>query len=76
MRSRTVSTKIPSELQERVDEIAAIERRTPSNVVRLAIESFVKSYFELHPQFKADILEAKKQMEAGDIKDYEFGQSL
>lgn len=74
MTNRTVSTKIPSDLQKQVDEIAAIERRTASNVVRLAIESFVNSYFELHPQFRADILEAKKQMEGSDVEDYEFEQ--
>ncbi len=74
MTNRTVSTKVPSDLQKQVDEIAAIERRTASNVVRLAIESFVKSYFELHPQFRADILEARKQMQNGDVEDYEFKQ--
>lgn len=69
----SVSTKIPKELRERIDEIARLERRTPSNVVRMAIEQFVSQYTELHPQFRADILEALEQMKAGDVVPYEYG---
>jgi len=73
MSNRTISTKVTSDLQKQVDEIAAIEQRTASNVVRLAIESYVKDYFELHPQFRADIREAKDAIRSGDVEDYEFG---
>jgi predicted transcriptional regulator len=69
----SVSAKIPKELRERIDEIARLERRTPSNVVRMAIEQFVTQYTELHPQFRADILEALEQMKAGDVVPYERG---
>jgi predicted transcriptional regulator len=69
----TVSTKVPQELRDQIDEIAKAERRTPSNVVRMAIEQFVSQYTELHPHFRADILEALEQMKAGDVVPYEYG---
>ena len=73
MSSTTVSTKLPKELHDRIEEIAKLERRTPSNVVRMAIEQFVDQYEELHPQFRADILEALEQMKKGDVVPYEYG---
>jgi len=73
MASSTLSTKVSSELRKDVDDIASIERRPASSVVRLAIESYVQSYFALHPQFKADILESKRAIENGDVEDYQFG---
>lgn len=73
MASNTLSTKVSCELREEVDSIAAIEQRPASSVVRLAIESYVRSYFALHPQFKADILESKQAIESGDVEDYQFG---
>ncbi len=73
MASRTLSTKVSSELRKDVDDIASIEQRPASSVVRLAIESYVQSYFALHPQFKADILESKRAIEDGDVEDYQFG---
>jgi len=69
----TVSAKVPQELRDRIDEIARLERRTPSNVVRMAIEQFVDQYEELHPQFQADILEALEQKKKGDVVPYESG---
>ncbi len=57
----------------KIDEIAKLERRTPSNVVRMAIEQFVSQYEELHPQFRADIVEALEQMKAGEVVPYEYG---
>jgi len=44
-----------------------------SDVVQLAIESFVQQYDELHPQFRSDILEGLAQMDAGDVVPYERG---
>ena len=73
MASHTLSTKVPEELRQQVDEIASIEKRAPSSVVRLAIEHYVNTYFELHPQFKADILEARAAIREDDVEDYEFG---
>ena len=73
MSTTTVSAKVPKELREKIDEIARLERRTPSNVVRMAIEQFVSQYTELHPQFRADILEALEQMRKGDVVPYEYG---
>jgi len=73
MSSNTLSTKVSSELRKDVDDIASIEQRPASSVVRLAIESYVRSYFTLHPQFKADILESKQTIEDGDVEAYEFG---
>jgi len=73
MTTETLSTKVPEQLRRQVDEIASIEKRAASSVVRLAIEHYVSTYFELHPQFKADILEARAAMRKGDVEDYEFG---
>ncbi len=73
MSNHTLSTKVPSELRKDVDDIAAIEQRKPSSVVRLAIEAYVQNYFALHPQFKADIAEAREAMRNGDVEDYTFG---
>jgi predicted transcriptional regulator len=71
--SSTVSAKVPQELRAQIEEIARAERRTTSNVIQLAIEDFVKQYNELHPQFRADILEALEQMKAGDVVPYAWG---
>ena len=73
MATHTLSTKLPASLRRQVDEIAAIEKRAASSVVRLAIELYVNTYFELHPQFKTDILEARDAMRKGDVENYEFG---
>ena len=73
MATETLSTKIPEQLRRQVNEIASIEKRAASSVVRLAIEHYVNTYFELHPQFRADILEARASMRKGDVEDYEFG---
>lgn len=69
----SISAKIPEQLRRRVDEIARIEHRSASNVVRLAIEHYVSQYTELHPQFRADILEGLKAVRKGDAEPYEFG---
>jgi len=73
MASRTISAKIPSELDEQIGLIARIEKRSSSNVVRLAIEHYVNAYFDLHPRFREDILEARSAVQKGDVEDYEFG---
>jgi len=72
MSSTTVSTKVPKELRDRIDEIAKLERRTPSNAVRMSIEQFVDQYEELHPQFRADILEPLEGVARGEVEPYEF----
>lgn len=73
MSTTTVSAKVPKALREKIDEIARLERRTPSNVVRMAIEQFVNQYTELHPQFRADILEALEGVARGEVEPYEYG---
>jgi predicted transcriptional regulator len=73
MSTSTVSAKVSQELREQIEEIAKAERRTTSNVIQLAIENYVRQYGELHPQFRADILEALEQMKAGDVVPYEWG---
>jgi predicted transcriptional regulator len=73
MRATTVSARVPQKLRKRIDEIAETERRTMSDIVQLAIESFVQQYDELHPQFRADILEGLAQMDAGEVVPYERG---
>ena len=73
MSTASISAKIPADLREQIDEIARLEQRSASNVVRLAIEHYVKQYTELHPQFRADILEGLAEMRAGNVETYEFG---
>jgi predicted transcriptional regulator len=73
MATSTVSAKVPQKLREQLEEIAKAERRTTSNVIQLAIEDYVRQYNEIHPQFRADILEALEQMKAGDVVPYEWG---
>ena len=73
MQPTTVSARVPQELRKRIDEIAEAERRTMSDIVELAIESFVRQYDELHPQFRTDILQGLAQMDAGEVVPYERG---
>jgi predicted transcriptional regulator len=73
MATSTVSAKVSEELRRQIEEIAKAERRTTSNVVQLAIENYVRQYSELHPQFRADILEALKQVKAGKVEPYKWG---
>ena len=73
MQATTVSARVPQELRKRIDEIAEAERRTMSDIVQLAIESFVQQYNELHPQFRTDIPEGIAQMDAGEVAPYERG---
>jgi predicted transcriptional regulator len=68
-----VSAKVPQELRDKLEEIAKAERRTTSNVVQLAIEDYVRQYDELHPQFRADILEALAGVARGEVEPYERG---
>jgi predicted transcriptional regulator len=73
MTTATVTGRVPKDLRTQIDEIAKAEKRTVSNVVEMALESFVRQYTELHPQFKADILAGLEQMDAGEIVFYERG---
>jgi predicted transcriptional regulator len=73
MSTSTVSAKVPQELRDKLEEIAKAERRTTSNVVQLAIEDYVRQYDELHPQFRADILEALAGVARGEVEPYERG---
>lgn len=73
MATSTVSAKVPQELREELEKIAKAERRTTSNVIQLAIEDFVRQYNELHPQFRADILEALEAAKRSEVVPYEWG---
>jgi predicted transcriptional regulator len=73
MPTSTVSAKVPQELRDKLEEIARAERRTTSNVVQLALEDFVRQYSELHPQFRADILEALEGVARGEVEPYGRG---
>ena len=73
MATHTVSAKIPEKLNDQLGQIAKIEKRTSSNVVRMAIEYYVSAFFELHPQFREDILESRAAIRDGDVEEYEFG---
>ena len=73
MSTSTVSAKVPEELRKQLEEIARAERRTTSNVIQLAIEEYVRQYNEIHPQFRADILEALEAVRRGEVEPYEYG---
>ena len=73
MSTSTVSAKVPEELRKQLEEIARAERRTTSNVIQLAIEEYVRKYNEIHPQFRADILEALEAVRRGEVEPYEYG---
>lgn len=73
MSSATVTGRVPASLRSQIDEIAMAEKRTISNVVEMALESFVRQYTELHPQFKADLIDGLAQLDAGDVVPYERG---
>ncbi|MBU1050626.1 hypothetical protein KKG90_11460 [Candidatus Bipolaricaulota bacterium] len=73
MSSATVTGRVPASLRSQIDEIAMAEKRTVSNVVEMALESFVRQYTELHPQFKADLIDGLAQLDAGDVVPYERG---
>jgi len=73
MSTSTVTGRVPESLRAQVEGIAKAEKRSLSNVVEMALESFVRQYTELHPQFRADILTALEQMDAGEVVSYERG---
>ena len=73
MSSATVTGRVPASLRSQIDEIAMAEKRTISNVVEMALENFVRQYTELHPQFKADLIDGLAQLDAGDVVPYERG---
>ena len=73
MVTSTVTGRVPESLRAQVEGIAEAEKRSLSNVVEMALESFVRQYNELHPQFREDILAGLGQMDAGDVVPYERG---
>ena len=73
MGSATVTGRVPASLRSQIDEIAMAEKRTISNIVEMALENFVRQYTELHPQFKADLINGLAQLDAGDVVPYERG---
>lgn len=73
MSTATVTGRVPENLRAQIDEIAKVEKRSVSNVVEMALESFVRQYTELHPRFKEDILVGLVQMDAGDVVSYGRG---
>ena len=73
MTTATVTGRVPEKLRAQVEGIAKAEKRSLSNVVEMALESFVRQYAELHPQFRTDILAGLEQMDAGEIVPYERG---
>ncbi|MBE0635717.1 hypothetical protein IH601_06960 [Candidatus Bipolaricaulota bacterium] len=73
MSSATVTGRVPASLRSQIGEIAMAEKRTISNVVEMALESYVRQYTELHPQFKADLIDGLAQLNAGDVVPYERG---
>jgi predicted transcriptional regulator len=73
MSTETISGRVPKQLRTQIDEIAKAEKRSISNVVEMALESFVRQYSELRPQFKADILAGLQQLDRGDVVPYERG---
>ena len=73
MASPSVSVRVDAEVKDRLSAIARLERRTTSDVIKLAIEHYLAAYEELHPQFRADILAGLKEMREGKATPYVFG---
>jgi predicted transcriptional regulator len=65
--------RVDAEVKDRLSAIARLERRTTSDVIKLAIEHYLAAYEELHPQFHADILAGLKEMREGKATPYVFG---
>ena len=72
-RSVSIGAKIPPELRKELENIARMETRSVSSVVRVALEDFIKQYSAIHPQFKADILEAMDGIKHGEVEPYAYG---
>ena len=71
--SATVSGRVPASLKSKIDAIAETEKRSVSNIVEMALESLVKQYEEIHPQFKEDLMRGLAQLDAGEVVPYERG---
>ena len=73
MSTESIAAKIPPELKKELKSIARLEKRSVSAIVAMAIENYVKQYNALHPQFRADILEALEGIKKGKIEPYAYG---
>ncbi|HCP32509.1 TPA: hypothetical protein DIT45_04635 [Candidatus Acetothermia bacterium] len=73
MPTDSVAAKVPPELKKELKNIARLERRSVSAVVTMALENYIKQYNALHPQFKADILEALEGIKKGHVEPYAYG---
>jgi predicted DNA-binding protein len=73
METVPVSTKVSPKIKEELESIARRERRTTSSVVKMAIEHYLEDYNALHPQFRADILEALEGVRSGKVEAYARG---
>jgi len=73
MTSHTVGTRIPLKLKKELEDISRLERRNVSAILRIALENFVEQYTKLHPQFRADILEAMEGVKRGEVEPYTYG---
>jgi predicted transcriptional regulator len=71
--TESIAAKVPPELKEELKSIARLEKRSVSAIVAMAIENYVKQYNALHPQFRADILEALEGIKKGKIEPYAYG---
>ena len=73
MSTESIAAKVPPELKKELKSIARLEKRSVSAIVAMAIENYVKQYNALHPQFRADILEALEGIKKGKIEPYAYG---
>ena len=73
MSTESIAAKVPPELKRELKSIARLEKRSVSAIVAMAIENYVKQYNALHPQFRADILEALEGIKKGKIEPYAYG---
>jgi len=71
--TESIAAKVPPELKKELKSIARLEKRSVSAIVAMAIENYVKQYNALHPQFRADILEALEGIKKGKIEPYAYG---
>ncbi|MFQ5793692.1 MAG: ribbon-helix-helix protein, CopG family [Candidatus Bipolaricaulia bacterium] len=72
MGKKSVTLSLDEALWQKLESIAAEERRSLSSMVEIALEDWLKMREELHPQFIADIKEALTGVNRGEIEDYEI----
>ncbi|OGF52877.1 MAG: hypothetical protein A2Z21_04255 [Candidatus Fraserbacteria bacterium RBG_16_55_9] len=63
-----LTLSLPKKLRSQLEAIAHTEKRSLNNLVELALEDWLELRETLHPQFMADIKEARVGVKRGEIE--------